>query len=614
MNRTVGHILSIILFTTFTIITCQASEQTPELDHKQLYDRASQLMAEGNLSEAQLCFDKAFAIPDIEHSPIYPLLLNEQATLMTWRGERRDAIDAKRSVIPYLDSFGDKELDISVYSDLGILYHRSNMTDSAIYFHEKADSVARVFGDPGWQASVTHNIGVMYYNLRRFNDAAQYLERAAQYAINSNDTYSIICARQLLSVAETERGNIEEAGVQARMAWNDALALDDKSLQLRCIPSLYRYFEAAGRNDSVDRYMDIGYDLYSQLPQNSVISLGYVMARARMHYNRHQWDKALHWYEIQEKSPMQSNRAALLSHIGNCYRHLGRYEDACRYLDSARIYTDSIANMNAAARLEEFNIKYNALEREMENSTLRMNVLKRDRILLAVALIIAILAVMSMVLYRSSRKARSAMEEMERRRQLETAQHYIQGLEDERKYFAKELHDGVANDLLGLKMKLYTHGDDPRSVEKMIDNTRETVRRIAHELMPPEFDRLSLSEILSYYTSTLSTNSGTDITYTSTGIGSITPSIGRELYRITQEHLMNLLQHGNATHISINITNDHPDKGTLTITDNSTTTPPDQPSGTGIGLRTIADRAKAIGAQIHRNTGSDNLNTFTLIF
>lgn len=283
MNRTVGHILSIILSTTFAIITCRASEQTPKPDHKQLYEQAAQLMAEGNLSEAQLCFDKAFAIPDIEHSPIYPLLLNEQATLMTWRGERSDAINAKRSVIPYLDSFGDKELDISVYSDLGILYHRSNMTDSAIYFHEKADSVARVFGDPGWQASVTHNIGVMYYNLRRFNDAAQYLERAAQYAIDSNDTYSIICARQLLSVAETERGNIEEAGTQARMAWNDALTLDDKSLQLRCIPSLYRYFEAAGRNDSVDRYMDIGYDLYSQLPQNSVISLGYVMARARMH-------------------------------------------------------------------------------------------------------------------------------------------------------------------------------------------------------------------------------------------------------------------------------------------------------------------------------------------
>ncbi len=191
MNRTVGHILSIILSTTFAIITCRASEQTPKPDHKQLYEQAAQLMAEGNLSEAQLCFDKAFAIPDIEHSPIYPLLLNEQATLMTWRGERSDAINAKRSVIPYLDSFGDKELDISVYSDLGILYHRSNMTDSAIYFHEKADSVARVFGDPGWQASVTHNIGVMYYNLRRFNDAAQYLERAAQYAIDSNDTYSL---------------------------------------------------------------------------------------------------------------------------------------------------------------------------------------------------------------------------------------------------------------------------------------------------------------------------------------------------------------------------------------------------------------------------------------
>lgn len=576
------------------------------------YEKASTLMSEGRLDEAQAQFDSAFATAGVERHEIYPLIVNEQATLNLWFGKRAEAISGKRAVIPMLHDFGDTELDVSVYSDLGLLYHRCNRTDSAIYFHEKADSAARVLGDPGWLASVTQNIGVMYYNLKRFDDARRYLQRAAEYGRQTDDAYTQVCSRQLLSSAQLELGETAEGGRNAKAAWAIAVASGDKMLQLRCIPALYRFFEATNSPDSVDKYMHEGERLLKDMPQNSVVSLGYVLSRARMHFKRGEFAEALQWFEKQQQSPMESERAALMEQMAQCHHALGHTEEAYRYMDSARMWTDTLAQRDVAARLDEFNVKYNTLEHRLENAELRERVLRRDRMLLAVILAVAIPAGAVVYFRHRARNTRRDMEEMMRRRELESAQQYIEGLEDERKHFAKELHDGVANDLLGLRMKIEAGRDDTETIAAMVDNTRNTVRRISHHLMPPEFNRMTLPEVLQAYAASLNRDQDTEIRFTdNTGSTDIPARISREIYRIAQEYLMNILQHGNASRIDISLTTGDNGNLTMSITDNSTSiADPDAPR-TGIGLRTMADRTKAINATANL-AREENRNIFTL--
>lgn len=45
------------------------------------YDKAASLMADGAYDSAQYYFDRAFATKGAKESPVYPILLNEQATL-----------------------------------------------------------------------------------------------------------------------------------------------------------------------------------------------------------------------------------------------------------------------------------------------------------------------------------------------------------------------------------------------------------------------------------------------------------------------------------------------------------------------------------------------------
>ena len=84
------------------------------------YNRAATLMGEGELEAAQACFDSAFTMPGAEKSPVYPILLNEQATLHVYQGDERRALEEKKSVLPYLPRVDNLETHISVYNDLGI--------------------------------------------------------------------------------------------------------------------------------------------------------------------------------------------------------------------------------------------------------------------------------------------------------------------------------------------------------------------------------------------------------------------------------------------------------------------------------------------------------------
>ena len=87
--------------------------------------------------------------------------------------------------------------------------------------------------------------------------------------------------------------------------------------------------------------------------------------------------------------------------------------------------------------------------------------------------------------------------------EMNEARQYIIGLEDERKRMAKELHDGIANDLLGISMKMFNVStpEEMKSMQTDIDRLRSEVRNISHGMMPPDFSRLNLNDILNAYVS-----------------------------------------------------------------------------------------------------------------
>ena len=96
------HLLALIFAFAVFVSESRAENIPTDTILSRLYDQAASLMEEGEYDSAQLCFDRAFATEGVTESPVYPILLNEQATLFFYVGELKRSLEMKKSVLPYL--------------------------------------------------------------------------------------------------------------------------------------------------------------------------------------------------------------------------------------------------------------------------------------------------------------------------------------------------------------------------------------------------------------------------------------------------------------------------------------------------------------------------------
>lgn len=589
-----------------------------------LYNQAAGLMEEGNLDKAQHIFDSAFAVSGAKQSSVYPILLNEQATLLVYKGKFDQAFSMKKDVLPYLPQIKDLEKHISVYNDLAILYRQRHMNDSTVYYYNKALDVALKYKDEGWITHIYNNISIFYFNIRILTEAEKYSDLAAKHAPEANDAFVTFSTWQLRAGIKVEVNKLNEAAYSIRKAWDIACRADGNSTtwKMRCMPSLLRIFEKEEQTDSVEYYLQLGNELLKEIPSNSIPAIGFIQVRASTEMSRKNYTKALQDFLWLRKRNIGSEPKTLLTQIAQCYNAMGNKQLAYTYMDSARMWTDTLAQHNLTQKMAELNVKFQMQEKELQISRLQQEKLAHQTFLLKAAIFTVCLLIVALIalftLRYKKRMAEKKIRLLQQENELNSARRYIEGLEEECKYFAKELHDGIANDLLGLQMKVENSGDLHQTQElgTLIKQLRENVRNISHELMPPEFEHLTLDEILYQYAGNLNDNTGIKVTYTGTpdnAFQQIPNETAYEVYRIVQEITMNIVKHANAHHITISLHPEHQQLYVLQITDDSTIPIPHETKGKGIGLRTVNDRIKTINGLITQQTSAKH-NIFILQF
>lgn len=587
------------------------------------YDRAATLMGEGYYEEAQRSFDSAFAVRGVEQSPVYPILLNEQATLLIYTGENERAFEMKKQVLPYLPHMDDLEKHISVYNDLAILYRQRHMNDSTLHYYNKALEAALQYKDEGWITHIYNNVSILYFNIRRLDEAEKYTDLAAEHAAKTDDPFSTFSAWQLRAGIKAELNKTDEAELSIRKAWETACRAGENATawKMRCMPSLLRVFERQGQPDSVEHYLQMGNRMLAEIPANSIPAIGFIQVRASAEMNRKNYARALKDFLWLREKNVGSEPKTLLTQIAQCYNATGNRQQAYAYMDSARMWTDTLAQRNLTEQMAEFNVKYQTQEKELQIARLQQEKLEHQTLLLKTAvsagclLTVALVAVL--LLYYRKRMAEKKIRLLEQENELHSAQRYIEGMEEECKYFAKELHDGIANDLLGIQMKIEASaGETPFELSEMIRQIHDNVRNISHKLMPPEFEQLSLNDILKYYAQFQTQNSLVRTSYEADPSDSIGSRTAREIYRIVQEVNTNILKHSKGVDsIEISLRSQGEGRYELRIADNGrqTKTNSQEDQGEGIGLRTVKDRAKAIGGSIHAQSSAEG-NLFVLQF
>ncbi|HSJ32527.1 MAG TPA: sensor histidine kinase [Longimicrobiales bacterium] len=149
-----------------------------------------------------------------------------------------------------------------------------------------------------------------------------------------------------------------------------------------------------------------------------------------------------------------------------------------------------------------------------------------------------------------------------RTRLREVAARALTAQEEERRRIAQELHDGIAQTLTALRVRLRvaraTQGEDRTEaldrISTDIGAATEEIRRIAQGLRPPALDMLGLSPAIESYARNVADTTGmtivTDIAATD---GVLSPDAELAVYRIVQEALSNVARHSTASSARVDL-------------------------------------------------------------
>jgi len=195
------------------------------------------------------------------------------------------------------------------------------------------------------------------------------------------------------------------------------------------------------------------------------------------------------------------------------------------------------------------------------------------------------------------------------------AQRVVESQEEERARLSRDLHDGISQALVSIKLQLEAgiirlDGDEARrqqaraGLERTVEQIKTVlgdVRRISHDLRPTLLDDLGLAPALGYLASEFGEHAGTPVRFTSVGaVGALNEAAATTLFRIAQEALTNAERHASAHSIEM-LLERAGGAVHLSILDDGVGFDADSVAGhpkRGIGLRNMMERMEAIGGRL----------------
>ncbi|MCB0714255.1 MAG: sensor histidine kinase [Ignavibacteriae bacterium] len=239
-----------------------------------------------------------------------------------------------------------------------------------------------------------------------------------------------------------------------------------------------------------------------------------------------------------------------------------------------------------------------------------------------IVLVLVVMIVLFTLLYqRKVLQQQMSLQDLEVNFQRELLAATLESQEVEQSRIARDLHDSVGVMLSTLQLILKNYGSRGGADEKgkeviaksteILGSTIETVRRISHDLHPPELELLGLQATLEQTTHTINQTRELEVYLEfSTEFGRLPIKYELLLFRIIQELLNNTLKHSGASEVDIIL---REERGTITLlyTDNGKGIPEHlfnvKESGVrGLGLKNIESRARSLGASFRWDTAKDS--------
>lgn len=184
--------------------------------------------------------------------------------------------------------------------------------------------------------------------------------------------------------------------------------------------------------------------------------------------------------------------------------------------------------------------------------------------------------------------------------------------DEERRRIAREIHDGLGQELAAAKMILdgiLSKDTSPAmrqasvDASQLVDRAIQQVRTISHLLHPPLLDEVGLVSALRWFLEGLSDRSGISVSLTvdPPNLGRLRPEVETAIFRIIQEALTNMFRHSGARNGSVTVAEKD---GSITVTVKDDGKGIDEqitqmrPESIGVGIGGMRQRVNELGGSL----------------
>lgn len=493
-------------------------------------------------------------------------------TEMSWYSE---ALEYRLKSLDFFEKKNDTLMTIHSMVRIGFIHDRIGEYDEALGWYNRAEKIAIAWDDLSGITEVYAYRGIAYDELEMYDSAHYYNQIAiANFKeMGDFDAYGIWCSN--IGNTYLKQKNYKKAEEFLIKALESSENIENKAIKQINLSKVYYYYEEYDKGDSL---LHEAIDISTIYSQYKFLSEAYFTLSESLQ-KRNQSEKSLDYYK--------------------------------KY----KAYEDTVFNQEKSNQIAYHNTKFKTQEKEKEllvhknknqklmNEKLQLDLelAERNVWVLFLGAVIIVGSFLAILLFLRKRRI---LEKEKNEALLEEKNKGIQSVitaqENERSRIARELHDGIVQELTYVKSQLknlassnnvINHTEiDQIAVE--IDRSAQEVRNISHELMPYALKELGLVAALDDMFEKVLKANNIGFDFSVIGIEDRLPStIEVTLYRIAQELVNNVIKHSQATELEI-LLSARNQQITLRIEDNGIgmTSKLDG----GIGLQSIKSRLDLI--------------------
>ena len=540
---------------------------------------------------------------------------NDLAILHIDRSDFNGADSLLRRSLALRRQLGDSAGMASVHNKLGIIYQARLMLEEALEENLQALRIYERTGPPAHEATLLNNIAILQFNLQRLPAALATHQRAADIRKGIGDEAGLAASRGNMANVEAQLGDTAAAIKNYDAAISYFREKDLKTELAVQLNNLAGIFMARGQLEQAAANYSEALAIRIEAGERKAMAsslIGMGGTRLRQGHTAEARQYLRQGLKLAREVDARSEQMQALLDLARLYAQLNMGDSSFFFHQHYVALKDSVFNADMSERLAEAETKFETEKKERHIQVQRTEIAELERkgerrkLWLVTAVGGSILVILSALLLlqiqrRRARAQRDAAIITERETGLRGI---LEATETERKRIARELHDGVGQQLTGLRFRLEDIASKVENDQPLLYGTMQEalmisndagreVREIAHAMMPRALSELGLAAAV------------TDMLKRTLGSSAITYELDHHgleerlpaemevgLYRIIQELVQNTLKHAQARHVDLQLMRN---QGHLVLNYEDDGKGFSMASGPeGIGLSNIRERVHAL--------------------